>query len=268
MLVVVHGIPTPSAYHFNRGLPNMFATQKRNQSLVDALHRSSAVIEFDINGLVVDANANFLKVTGYDIGEIRGQHHRVFCDPTVAASEQYARFWQSLARGEFVTGEFQRFGKDGREIWIQASYNPVFDSRGNVIGVVKFATDITEAKRKAAEFESKVKAIHRSQAVIEFDLEGNILDANENFLAAVGYSLDQIVGKHHRIFCDADHVRSPEYTRFWERLADGEFCGGRFERRNRDGDSVWIEAGRLRHAGQPAKLGEASLGDVVRGATE
>lgn len=213
-----------------------------DQTYFDAINRSSAVIEFDPNGNIVHANDNFLKAMGYGLADIVGKHHRIFCDPAYADSTEYRQFWDRLRSGEFISAEFQRFAKSGKEIWIQASYNPLFNKRGQVTGVVKFATDITEAKLKNAEFESKVDAINRSQAVIEFDLQGNILNANENFLGAVGYSRDEIVGKHHRIFCEPGYADSPEYRQFWRQLAEGDFASGQFKRINKAGNAIWIEA--------------------------
>ncbi|MEM8668939.1 MAG: PAS domain-containing methyl-accepting chemotaxis protein [Planctomycetota bacterium] len=214
----------------------------KNQSIVDAINRSAAVIEFKADGTIIDANDNFLNATGYKLSEIQGRHHRLFCDSEYADSDEYQGFWQRLRNGEYISAEFQRFAKSGCEIWIQASYNPIFDRRGEVTGVIKFATDITAAKLQNAEFESKVQAIHRSQAVIEFDLQGNILSANENFLGAVGYSLEEIQGKHHRIFCETEYANSAEYADFWRKLSEGDFVGGQFKRIKKSGDVLWIEA--------------------------
>ncbi len=207
-----------------------------------AVDRSQAVIEFDLAGKVLRANANFLAVTGYEAAEIVGRHHRIFCLPEHAQSEAYRDFWRKLGHGEFDSGVYKRIGKDGREFWIQASYNPVFDADGRILKIVKFATDITAAKLRDAEFQGKVAAMDRSQAVIEFDLEGQVLAANANFLELLGYTLREVKGKHHRIFCAEDYVKSPEYCEFWGRLGRGQFHSGRFLRLGKFGQRIWIQA--------------------------
>ena len=211
-------------------------------AVVEAVHRVQAVIEFDLNGTILTANDNFLKTLGYDLAEIQGRHHKMFCDPQLVASDAYRDFWMQLAMGEFIAGEFQRFGKNGREIWINASYNPVFDADGKPVKVVKFATDITAEKLRTAEQDSKFAAIDRAQAMIEFELDGTIRTANENFLAVTGYGLDEITGRHHRIFCDPDYAASSEYKAFWADLADGQFASGEFQRFGKNGREVWINA--------------------------
>jgi methyl-accepting chemotaxis protein len=211
-------------------------------SLSAAIHRSQAVIEFDTSGRVLAANENFLSVMGYSLKEILGKHHRMFCEPALTETRQYADFWDRLATGEFEAGEYKRVAKNGNPIWLQATYNPVFDDHGKVIKVVKFASDITTTKVQNAEASGKVAAIDRAQAVIEFDLEGHVLDANENFLKTTGYTLDQIVGKHHRIFCDPEYTTTEEYRRFWERLGGGEFTSGEYKRVNANGEDIWLQA--------------------------
>jgi methyl-accepting chemotaxis protein len=209
---------------------------------LDAIHRVQAVIEFDLQGRVLAANRNFLDTFGYSLEEIQGQHHRMFCEPGYAKSMEYLAFWDRLARGEFNAGEFRRLGKNGVDIWIQASYNPILDGNGRPMKVVKFATDITETKKRNAEFEGKMEAISRSQAVIEFDMQGNILSANSNFLRTLGYTSQEIVGQHHRMFCGQALVQSAEYRNFWANLAEGKFQSGRFQRIGKHGAEVWIQA--------------------------
>lgn len=209
---------------------------------MDAISRSQAVIEFELDGTILSANENFLAATGYTLDEIRGKHHRMFCDPDYAGSGAYKAFWTDLADGQFTTGEFQRFGKDGKEIWISASYNPILDAKGRPFKVVKFATDITAEKTRTAEQDGKMDAINRAQAVIEFELDGTILTANENFLAVTGYALEDIRGKHHRMFCDPEYVQSSEYKRFWTDLAAGEFAAAQYKRFGKNGQEIWISA--------------------------
>jgi methyl-accepting chemotaxis protein len=212
------------------------------QGKIDALHRLQAVIEFDLEGRVLNANENFLGTFGYQLGEVVGQHHRMFCDAQYVRTTEYADFWQHLGSGQPHSGDFKRFAKDGAQVWIHATYNPVFDASGKPVKVVKFATDITAATLANADSQGKIAAIERVQAVIEFDLQGRVLRANDNFLNTFGYVADEVVGQHHRMFCDADYARSPEYMAFWERLSRGEFNAGEYRRVNKHGDDVWIQA--------------------------
>ena len=211
-------------------------------AVYQALDRAQALIEFDLEGIVVAANENFLKIFGYELEEVVGKHHRMFCDPDYADSDEYAEFWKKLGAGEFNCAEFKRFGKGGKEIWLQASYNPVFDENGVPIRIVKFATDVTAAKLQIAEYEGMIRAIERAQAVIEFELDGTIITANDNFLRIFGYTLDEIRGRHHRMFCDPGYAESPEYARFWQRLGRGEYEADEFRRIDKNGAEVWLQA--------------------------
>ncbi len=207
-----------------------------------ALDRAMAIIAFDPDGTILEANANFRSATGYGQNEIAGRHHRIFVDPQEAESAAYADFWAALRRGEFRSGEFRRFRKDGSEIWIEASYNPILDASGKTRKIVKFASDITARKHADADRAGQIAAIHAAQAVIAFDLDGTIREANANFCKAVGYGEDEIVGRHHRIFVDPDLAASDEYTAFWRALATGKFQAGQFRRIAKDGSEIWIEA--------------------------
>ncbi len=235
-------------------------TRNRNaefEAKLIAVGKTQAVIEFQLDGTIITANENFLAATGYQLDEIQGQHHRMFCDPEYAKSSEYKTFWKNLAKGEFVSGEFQRFGNEGQEIWINASYNPVLDASGKPVKVVKFATDITETRNRNAEFEAKLIAVGKTQAVIEFQLDGTIITANENFLAATGYQLDEIQGQHHRMFCDPKYAKSSEYKTFWKNLAKGEFVSGEFQRFGNEGQEIWINASYnpvLDASGKPVKV--------------
>jgi methyl-accepting chemotaxis protein len=211
-------------------------------AVYQALDRVQAIIEFELDGTVATANENFLRIFGYELDEVVGKHHRIFCDPEYVETPEYAAFWQKLGRGEYEAGEFKRLAKGGREIWLQSSYNPVFDKDGEPIRVVKFATDVTAAKLQTSEFQGKVRAIDRAQAVIEFELDGTVITANEHFLDIFGYSLDEIVGKHHRIFCDPGYVETPEYAAFWQKLGRGEYDSGEFKRLAKGGKEVWLQA--------------------------
>ncbi len=216
--------------------------QAELEEQVKALHRVQAVIEFHLDGTIVHANDNFLQTLGYTLEEIQGRHHAMFVDAEYAKSREYQDFWANLGRGEFNAGQYRRIGKGGREIWIQASYNPVFDSDGRPYKVVKFATDITAQKFQAADFAGQLAAINKSQAVIEFDLEGRILAANENFLAAMGYALEEVRGQHHSMFAEPEHRQSAEYQAFWAKLGRGEYDAGQYRRLGKGGREVWIQA--------------------------
>jgi methyl-accepting chemotaxis protein len=216
--------------------------QLEQTALVEALNRIQAIIEFDLTGRVLHANPNFLSTFGYELADIVGQHHRIFCHPSYTRTAEYMAFWERLARGEFNAGEYQRVGKNGQDIWIQASYNPIFDADGKPIKVVKFATDITPIKLHNAEFEGKIKAISRSQAVIEFDMQGNVLSANSNFLRTMGYTAKEVVGQHHQMFCAPALIVSSDYRNFWANLAEGTFQSGRFKRVGKHGAEVWLQA--------------------------
>ena len=222
--------------------PDLQMEQQELQAVSAALNRVQAVIEFDLQGQILHANENFLQTVGYQLDEIRGQHHRIFCESDYVASGAYRDFWAKLGRGELDAGEYKRIGKGGREVWIRASYNPVFDAHGTAYKVIKFATDITADRARQAEFEGKVRAMDLAQAVIEFNLDGTVIAANDNFLNTLGYSLDEIRGKHHRMFCEADYAASPTYRDFWGKLNRGEFDAGRYKRIGRGGREVWIQA--------------------------
>ncbi len=209
---------------------------------LDALDRSQAVIEFKPDGTILKANQNFLSVVGYALEEIVGQHHRIFMPDEDARSVEYASFWSGLADGKFNAGEFRRITESGESIFIQASYNPVMDRSGKVYKVVKFASDITEAALRKRELEGQIEAVSRSNAVIEFEPDGTILTANENFLGATGYRLDEIVGRHHSIFMPEADRKSDAYARFWTDLAAGNYMADEFERVAKDGSPVIIRA--------------------------
>jgi methyl-accepting chemotaxis protein len=207
-----------------------------------ALHKSQAVIEFKLDGTILTANDNFLRAMGYSLTEVQGQHHRIFVDPVEANSAAYREFWAKLNRGEFQAAEFKRVAKGGREVWIEASYNPILDGAGKLTKVVKFATDITSKKINAMEFAGKVSAIGRAQAVIEFNLDGTIVTANENFLGAMGYSLAEVAGQHHRMFVDPVEANGTAYREFWARLNRGEYQAGEFKRFGKGAKEIWILA--------------------------
>ncbi|MDG3439942.1 methyl-accepting chemotaxis protein [Nitrospirillum amazonense] len=207
-----------------------------------ALGKSQAIIEFALDGTILTANDNFLKAMGYTLAEVKGQHHSLFVAPGYRDSLEYRQFWDSLRRGEFRAAQFKRLGKGGREVWIEASYNPILDRAGRPYKVVKYATDVTAAKREHADLLGQVTAINKSQAVIEFSLDGTILRANDNFLNTMGYTAAEVEGRHHSVFVEPGQKDAPEYRQFWETLRRGEFQAGQFKRLGKGGREVWIEA--------------------------
>ncbi|MEG3001796.1 MAG: PAS domain-containing methyl-accepting chemotaxis protein [Comamonas sp.] len=209
---------------------------------LQAIHKSQAVIEFDLRGQILHANDNFLRCTGYTLAEVQHQHHRMFVDPGYAASPAYAEFWHRLGQGHAETGRYCRQGKGGQEIWLQACYSPICDAHGKPYKVVKYATDITEQQRREADAQGQLAAISKVQAIIEFALDGTITHANELFLKTTGYALQEIVGKHHRIFMPPGQAQTPAYRAFWEQLARGQYDAGQYQRIGKHGQAIWIEA--------------------------
>lgn len=223
------------------GEKQMNTDSKNLQGIVDAINKSQAVIEFKLDGTIVHANENFLNALGYSLDEVQGHHHRMFVESDYGSSTEYKQFWEKLNRGEFESAQFKRVKKNGEDIWIQASYNPVFEN-DKLVGVIKFATDITEEKLKSADFEGQLNAVSKSQAVIQFNLDGTIITANDNFLNTLGYSLDEVKGHHHRMFVESSYGSSAEYEQFWEKLRRGEFSSGQYKRFKKNGEEIWIQA--------------------------
>ncbi len=216
--------------------------QNDTKAIIDALNASQAVIEFTPSGEILTANSNFLGAVGYSLNEIAGQHHSLFCDPEYAQTDAYRQFWKDLGQGHFASNVFKRFGKGGRAIWLQATYNPIRNEAGKVSKVIKFASDITEARLREIDVNGKIEAIDRAQAVIEFTPTGTILTANSNFLSAVGYDLSEIAGRHHAIFCEPDYAQSPAYRQFWEKLGRGEYQAAEYRRIGKNGQEIYIQA--------------------------
>ena len=206
-----------------------------------ALDKSQAIIEFNMDGTIITANANFLGALGYSLDEIKGKHHSMFVDPTYRESADYREFWAKLNRGEFQAAQYKRLGKGGKEVWIEASYNPLMKN-GKAYKVVKYATDVSKQKAVFADLHGKVDAIGRSQAVIEFNLDGTVITANENFLKTLGYTLDEIRGKHHSMFVEPAYKETAEYREFWQKLGRGEFQAAQYKRIGKGGKEIWIEA--------------------------
>nr|WP_172690786.1 PAS domain-containing methyl-accepting chemotaxis protein [Agrobacterium radiobacter]ASK47851.1 chemotaxis protein [Agrobacterium radiobacter] len=210
-------------------------------AVLAALSKSQAMIEFDLTGRILTANDNFCRALGYELSEIIGKHHSMFVEPDFVKSADYKAFWAKLAAGNFDQQQYKRIGKGGKEVWIEASYNPVM-RRGKPVKVVKIATDITAQKLKVAEDAGKIEALSRAQAIIEFTPTGDVLTANENFLSALGYSLSEIQGKHHSMFCEPSYTASPDYRNFWKMLAGGDLMADEFMRLGKGGRKVFIQA--------------------------
>lgn len=231
---------------FNKSLKDELQARKAEvlgyKGLIEALGRSMAVVEFDLDGKVLRANDNFLATMGYSAEQLLMKSHREFCSSALTNSAEYSQFWSQLRAGKFVSGTFQRINSMGQNVWLEASYNPVIDERGQVITIVKYALDVTEKVVQEALNRGKLAALDRAMAVIEFDLSGNILSANDNFLHTMGYALNELKGKHHRLFCEASLINGSDYSDFWRRLNAGEFFSGQFKRIGKHGRVVWLEA--------------------------
>jgi len=209
---------------------------------LNAISKSQAMVEFDLNGNILTANDNFLNTIGYTIEELQGQHHSMFVDSVYRQSSEYRMFWEKLGRGEYEENQYKRIGKGGKEVWLQASYNPILDPDGKPFKIVKYATDITEQKNKFADYEGQLAAIRKAQATIEFSLDGKILTANDNFLNTIGYRLEEIQGQHHSMLVDSVYRQSPEYRMFWEKLGRGEYEENQYKRIGKGGKEVWLQA--------------------------
>ncbi len=220
----------------------MFSFQSSSDQVLNALDLSMAIIEFDLEGRIIKANKNFCDLMGYQPQELSGKHHSLFVETSYAKSQDYTTFWNALRKGQFFASDFKRIAKGGREVFIRGNYNPVKNSSGKVIKIIKFANDITESKLHALDTAAKINAISRAQATIEFNTDGTIIGANENFLSTLGYSLNEIVGRHHRIFVDQAFAASADYANFWKRLLSGEFVAGEFTRIAKGGRNVFIQA--------------------------
>jgi len=209
---------------------------------VDAVSRAQPMIEFDMDGIVLNANDNFLKASKYALSEIRGKHHSMFVDPEQRNTPEYKEFWNKLRRGEVQAAQYRRMARNGRPVWVSATYYPVLNGRGRPFKVVKYTNDITEQMLSQADANGQVAAISKAQGVAEFELDGTILTANDNFLRMMGYSLDELRGKHHSLFVEPSYRESAEYRGFWAKLARGEHDAGQYKRLARGGRTVWLQA--------------------------
>lgn len=210
-----------------------------SKSVLSAIYNHVAYIEFTPEGKILDANELFLDTVGYKREEVIGKHHRIFCDSDYAKSSEYSQFWQALQGANSTSGTFMRFNANGEKLWLEATYFPV-EVNGVVTKVIKIASDITKNYVQRKSQEALTEALDKALATIEFNPDGTIIKANHNFLSTVGYSLAEIVGKHHKMFCtDSFYQNNP---RFWEELSDGQFKSGKFKRITSDGSQIWLEA--------------------------
>jgi methyl-accepting chemotaxis protein len=209
---------------------------------IAAISKSQAVIEFNLDGTIITANDNFLNAVGYSLEEIQGKHHRMFVESAYGVSAEYKQFWADLNAGQYQSGQYKRIGKGGKEVWIQASYNPILGQDGKPFKIVKYATDVTAAKLKNADFEGQLAAISKAQAVIEFNLDGTVITANDNFLNTLGYRLEEVKGRNHSMFVEPSYGASAEYRQFWADLNAGKFQAAQYKRIGKGGKEVWIQA--------------------------
>jgi methyl-accepting chemotaxis protein len=228
---VVDNTPTARQLEANKSL-----------HILEGIKNSVAFIEFTPDGKILDANQNFLNTVGYTLSEITGKHHSIFCDGAYTQSSDYRTFWQQLASGKSMSDRFLRFKKDGIPIWLEASYNAVKGDDGKITSVVKIASDVTEFVEKSNIQNGVLKALDHSTATISFELDGTIIEANDNFLHATGYKLSNLQGRHHKMLCSPALAASNEYKRFWAKLNNGEFVQGLFERRDAQDNVLWLEA--------------------------
>ncbi|MAM62331.1 PAS domain S-box protein [Maritimibacter sp. UBA3975] len=227
---------------FARDVTEAVASERRLSATVAAIDKTAGMIEFASDGTILSANGNFCALMGYDPNDIVGKHHRIFMPEGEADSVGYQAFWDDLRAGKARSDQFRRVIRSGADVWIQASYNPIIGDDGHVEGVIKVASDVTQVKTRSLDMRGQLEALARSQAVIEFDLTGKILTANRNFLDAMGYELDEIVGKQHALFVAAQERESAGYRAFWEALAEGQYQEAEFRRLRKDGSDIWIQA--------------------------
>ncbi|MFM2476872.1 methyl-accepting chemotaxis protein [Celerinatantimonas sp. MCCC 1A17872] len=207
---------------------------------LDSIRSNTAYIAFKPDGTILDANELFLAAVGYQLDEIVGQHHRMFCEKSYIGSSEYQNFWSHLAAGESHGGTFTRLRKNGKRLFLQASYFPVKDSNHRVVKVIKICSDITESIKNLEAKNAILDALDKSQAVIAFTPDGYVVQANQNFLNTMGYQLSDIVNQHHKMFCFPEFYK--QNPNFWERLQRGEHFTGKFKRQDSRGNVIWLEA--------------------------
>ncbi|HEC1780795.1 TPA: PAS domain-containing methyl-accepting chemotaxis protein [Campylobacter lari] len=233
------------------------------QDILNAISKTMAMIEFQTDGIIIGANENFLKTMNYSLDEIKGKHHSMFCLPEVVKSQRYADFWRDLKGGKSRNGLFRRIAKSGKDIYLEANYLPILDQNNKVYKVIKFANDITQRHYEMLDLKNTIDAANRSMAIIEFNPYGEILNANENFTQTMGYSLNEIKGKHHSMFCEEKFRNSKEYTIFWEELRSSKFQSGKFIRFGKNNKLIHLEA-----SYNPIKNDDGEIYKVIKFATD
>ncbi|AJC85131.1 PAS sensor-containing MCP-domain signal transduction protein [Campylobacter peloridis] len=247
----------------NEKIAQLEQSNQNFQDILNAISNTMAMIEFQTDGTIINANENFLKTMNYSLDEIKGKHHRMFCLPEVVNSQRYVDFWKDLKNGKSRNGLFRRIAKGGKDIYLEANYLPIIDSNNKVYKVIKFANDITQRHYEMLDLKNTIEAANRSMAIIEFDPQGEILNANENFTQTMGYSLNEIKGKHHSMFCEEKFRNSKEYTIFWEELRSGKFQSGKFVRFGKNNKLVYLEA-----SYNPIKNDDGKIYKVIKFATD
>ena len=207
-----------------------------------ALERNQATVEYDADGRILTANPNFLQIMGYDLSEIRGQPYSTLLSPKELGSDAHRELWTRVRAGEGQVAMLTCRTSQGREVILNSSFDPLTEPDGRITRVFQVAQDITETEHAARDLRARMEALDRTLAVIEFDLDGTIESANQNFLDATGYSMAEILGKNHRMFVELDLANSEEYHRFWELLRLGEFRKGEVRRIGKSGQEIWLQA--------------------------
>ncbi len=248
---------------FNEQITQLEQSNQAFQDILNAISKTMAMIEFQIDGTIISANENFLKTMNYSLDEIKGKHHSMFCLPEVVKSQRYVDFWRDLKSGKSRNGLFRRIAKGGKDIYLEANYLPILNQNNEVYKVIKFANDITQRHYEMLDLKNTIDAANRSMAIIEFDPYGEILNANENFTQTMGYSLNEIKGKHHSMFCEEKFRNSKEYTIFWEELRSGKFQSGKFIRFGKNNKLIHLEA-----SYNPIKNDDGEIYKVIKFATD
>lgn len=214
---------------------------KEQSTIVEIVNNGFCVAKLNDKNGFIDANQKYLDVIGYTLKELNDVGYKSLRNPQVVGSD-YDRLWNAVKDKKDVSGVYSQIKKDGGIVWFYVAFNPVFNEDGELDCIVAIAVDISSFVEKANEAQDALDAVNRSMAIIEFDINGNIVDANQNFLSTVGYNLDEIKNKHHRIFCDTYFIQSREYTEFWNRLRRGEFIAKKFKRIGKNDKEIWLEA--------------------------
>ncbi|HEG2606471.1 TPA: PAS domain-containing protein [Campylobacter lari] len=247
----------------NEQITQLEQSNQAFQDILNAISKTMAMIEFQTDGTIISANENFLKTMNYSLDEIKGKHHSMFCLPEVVKSQRYVDFWRDLKSGKSRNGLFRRIAKGGKDIYLEANYLPILNQNNEVYKVIKFANDITQRHYEMLDLKNTIDAANRSMAIIEFNPYGEILNANENFTQTMGYSLSEIKGKHHSMFCEEKFRNSKEYTIFWEELRSGKFQSGKFIRFGKNNKLIHLEA-----SYNPIKNDDGEIYKVIKFATD